>query len=188
MKKEERRKKIIEAATTLFSDKGYDGVGMREIAKGANIAVSVLYYYFPNKEVMYKEIFLPFFEEIITGIKQFIELNERLGLLNISLELLKLISEFPENDKKKLKVSISEILGFGKENILREKLTKLYKEHEFVFFYLFEKQFHDKKKSFAASRVLFTYLSAKISDIVLKNNFDLDATKDELEIILNAIN
>ena len=55
------KKAINNAAIELFSQKGFDGVGMREIANKADIAVSVLYYYYANKETMYKEIVYDYF-------------------------------------------------------------------------------------------------------------------------------
>ena len=44
------RQRIEKAAVTLFSELGYEGVGMRGIAREAGVAVSVIYYYFKNKE------------------------------------------------------------------------------------------------------------------------------------------
>ncbi|TYB30784.1 MAG: TetR/AcrR family transcriptional regulator [Candidatus Mcinerneyibacterium aminivorans] len=184
-KKNSTKESINNAAIKLFSHKGYDGVGMREIAEKADIAVSVLYYYYDNKEIMYNEIVYDYFKEILNGSKEFIEKNQNKNFKKSLIELLKLFNNLSEREKRILKIAIYEIQGFGKKNLLRKKLRKLFKEHEFIFFHLFESQNKNKKKSFAASRVLFTYITSKISDIILKDSFQIDTIKDDLDIILS---
>jgi TetR/AcrR family transcriptional regulator, cholesterol catabolism regulator len=44
-----RRRRIIEAAVTLASNGGYDGVQMRDVAESAGVALGTLYRYFPSK-------------------------------------------------------------------------------------------------------------------------------------------
>jgi len=59
---EERRQKIINAAKALFSEKGYAGTGLREIAERAGVSLGNIYNYFKNKEEIFSSIFNP--EEI----------------------------------------------------------------------------------------------------------------------------
>ncbi|WP_010097173.1 TetR/AcrR family transcriptional regulator [Ornithinibacillus scapharcae] len=42
------RSQIIEIATNLFQQKGYQGVGISEILKSCNLTKGALYYHFPN--------------------------------------------------------------------------------------------------------------------------------------------
>lgn len=51
-----RRAEILEAAAKLFSKRGYDGVGMREIADAAGILGGSLYYHFKSKQQIYIEV------------------------------------------------------------------------------------------------------------------------------------
>lgn len=51
-----RRAEILEAAAKLFSRRGYDGVGMREIADAAGILGGSLYYHFKSKQQIYIEV------------------------------------------------------------------------------------------------------------------------------------
>ncbi len=44
-----RRRRILQAATTLASQGGYDAVQMREVADLAGVALGTLYRYFPSK-------------------------------------------------------------------------------------------------------------------------------------------
>jgi AcrR family transcriptional regulator len=50
---EESKKKILSAATKVFSNHGYKGASMRMIAGAANISIGGLYLYFKNKEELY---------------------------------------------------------------------------------------------------------------------------------------
>jgi TetR/AcrR family transcriptional regulator len=49
--------KIIEAATTIFLEKGKDGARMQEIADLAGINKALLHYYFRSKDKLYEEVF-----------------------------------------------------------------------------------------------------------------------------------
>ena len=60
-------KKIIEAATTVFSEKGKDGARMQEIADTAGINKALLHYYFRSKNKLFKIVFLYQFKKLRTG-------------------------------------------------------------------------------------------------------------------------
>ncbi len=53
----EKQLKIISAAETLFSDKGYDGTSVRDIADHAHVNVAMISYYFGSKEKLMQAIF-----------------------------------------------------------------------------------------------------------------------------------
>lgn len=54
--KRDAKTRIFDAALTLFAQKGYNGVGMREIAQQANVQVSMINYYYDGKVGILKEI------------------------------------------------------------------------------------------------------------------------------------
>lgn len=53
---EERKGRIADVATRLFSKHGFSGVTTRQIAKAAKVNEALLYKHFPNKEALYTEI------------------------------------------------------------------------------------------------------------------------------------
>jgi TetR/AcrR family transcriptional regulator len=67
----ENRDKIITCATRLFAERGYDAVGVQEIAESAGIQKPTLYHYFGSKEgllrALLEEAFAPFFEGLSTA-------------------------------------------------------------------------------------------------------------------------
>jgi AcrR family transcriptional regulator len=52
----EAKKRIFDAAVRLFARKGYTAVGVREIAKEANVQISMINYYFEGKISILKAI------------------------------------------------------------------------------------------------------------------------------------
>ena len=61
-------KKIIEAATAVFSEKGKDGARMQEIADQAGINKALLHYYFRTKNKLFKIVFLYQFRKLLISI------------------------------------------------------------------------------------------------------------------------
>jgi AcrR family transcriptional regulator len=51
------KKKLLETAETLFSDKGYNGTTIREIARAAEVNLALVNYHFGSKENLYLTIF-----------------------------------------------------------------------------------------------------------------------------------
>ena len=56
--KERRRQQIIVAAKTVFSEKGFSGATMEDIATEAELSPGTLYLYFKNKEELYASLSL----------------------------------------------------------------------------------------------------------------------------------
>jgi TetR/AcrR family transcriptional regulator, cholesterol catabolism regulator len=48
--------KILNAASELFSRKGFDGTSMRDIAKASSIRPGSIYYYFSSKDAIFREV------------------------------------------------------------------------------------------------------------------------------------
>lgn len=56
MSDESSKNRILDCALSLFSDRGYDGVGIAEICAEAGITKPTLYYYFSSKEGLYQAL------------------------------------------------------------------------------------------------------------------------------------
>lgn len=54
--RDSRREAVVEAAAKLFAARGFDGVSMRDIARGAGMLSGSLYYHFASKEALYAEV------------------------------------------------------------------------------------------------------------------------------------
>lgn len=58
---------LLEAARRVFSDRGYDGASIRDIAQEAGLSLSALYYYFPSKQDALLELVCSTFDEFLAG-------------------------------------------------------------------------------------------------------------------------
>jgi AcrR family transcriptional regulator len=52
----ERKLQLLEAATTLFSSKGYANTRIADICAAAGVAKGLFYWYFPTKETLFAEL------------------------------------------------------------------------------------------------------------------------------------
>ncbi len=50
------RKRILDVARSLFTERGYESVKMREIARQIGYTATALYYHFPDKESLLREL------------------------------------------------------------------------------------------------------------------------------------
>ena len=68
----EKYEAILRTAKQLIGDMGNDSVSMREIAKQAEVPISSIYQYFPDKNAILEAIMLDYFEEMRKGVRHFV--------------------------------------------------------------------------------------------------------------------
>ncbi|GAX34836.1 TetR/AcrR family transcriptional regulator [Nodularia sp. NIES-3585] len=67
---EATKKQILDAAEAEFSRNGLSGARTEAIAKGAGVTTAMIYYYFQNKEGLYKEVLQRPVVEMSEGVQQ----------------------------------------------------------------------------------------------------------------------
>src|ERR1700688_5057724 len=70
-----KKSKILDAAASLFSDRGYAGARMDEIAKACGVSKSMLYHYFKKKEDVLADILQEHVSRLIESISTHIRLG-----------------------------------------------------------------------------------------------------------------
>ncbi|MCM8768273.1 MAG: TetR/AcrR family transcriptional regulator, partial [Candidatus Omnitrophica bacterium] len=83
-RKEKRQQQILQAASQIFSDKGYWKADMESISRRAGLAKGTIYLYFPGKE----ELFLSLFKSGQTEL-----LNKILSLIRQGLSFTRMVEE-----------------------------------------------------------------------------------------------
>lgn len=73
-KSEETRRNILETASRLFAEKGYYATEVKDIASGAGMAHTGIYYYFKSKQDIASEIYIERTDKII---RQVAEIKEK---------------------------------------------------------------------------------------------------------------
>ncbi len=54
LQRDERREQLLERASELFADQGYEGLSMSQLAREAQISKALLYHYFPSKRRLFE--------------------------------------------------------------------------------------------------------------------------------------
>jgi AcrR family transcriptional regulator len=55
---QDRRARIVDAATALLGERDYERIQMREVADAAGVALATIYRYFPSKEQLFATVLL----------------------------------------------------------------------------------------------------------------------------------
>lgn len=85
----QRKEEILNTATRMFAQKGYQGANVSEIAKKLNISQGIVYWYFDTKENLFKTAFMEEFKAIKLATSSILTDNT----LSPGERLKKLISE-----------------------------------------------------------------------------------------------
>lgn len=95
IKDDTSKARILEAATALFAQKGFDGTSIREICKKANVNLCMISYYWGGKQELYNGIIENLLEKQIEYSKNFLDLNKNPKDMSMEecTDLLMLIAE-----------------------------------------------------------------------------------------------
>lgn len=127
---EKSKKRILNAAREVFSEKGYSKTTIREVAKLSDISVGGIYLYYKNKEELYTELtseqmktFLKHTEALrnkqpLTALKSLIE-----GYLDYAIKWTKLVSMHIKEHDLKLKKSLKKEFLAAQRRLLSDILT-----------------------------------------------------------------
>ena len=69
----EPKQRILESAISLFAQKGFASVGVREIAKEANVNIAMISYYFEGKVGILKSVLEKFFDQYSQMLKDAVD-------------------------------------------------------------------------------------------------------------------
>ena len=131
------KEEILEAALSLFSEKGFHNVSMQEIAEESEFGVGTLYKFFESKEALFEELINSTTDHVASDFSEILDgpgtEKERLS------EFIKYQPEFQEKHGETIKLFVSELgirgsklSKFRDENkvheIINSKLAKLIKK------------------------------------------------------------
>jgi AcrR family transcriptional regulator len=83
------RERILEVATDLFIEQGYEGTSLREIAEQVGVTKAALYYHFASKEELVKALLEPMDEmqaTILAEVAEHPTLEQWAGYLDVLIE------------------------------------------------------------------------------------------------------
>ncbi|MDD2421260.1 MAG: TetR/AcrR family transcriptional regulator [Heliobacteriaceae bacterium] len=122
MEKQNIKETIKKKAVELFSEKGFHGTSIREIAKASQCSLPMLYYYYNNKNDLFEEVAYHEFILLIERLNASITLG--VPLLDIYYQAIKQRLELNPYDKGVYKLALKVWLGFDGSIEVRDKLMK----------------------------------------------------------------
>jgi len=133
------KEKIIEAARKLFSEKGFEGVSMEDIAQASGVRKSLIYYYFPSKEVLFEEVWIKVIDELENEV--FSDVENEGSIVKIIKKVIKRYVEFVMN-----KEELSKLIARERLNVLENQnnLSNAKRRYE-IFLQRFERFFEKGK-------------------------------------------
>ncbi|WP_168221281.1 TetR/AcrR family transcriptional regulator [Actinomadura sp. WMMA1423] len=120
--------RILEAATRVLSERGYDGASTNRIARAAGVSNGSLYQYFPNKDAIVIAVLDRFADRIADRLGEEIEATMRLPWQEAGRALLDAQIRLFEENADLLRIIVEQVprLGpFDKLAALQRRLTDL---------------------------------------------------------------
>ena len=88
--REERRRQILEAALTVFTQKGFNAANVSDVAAGAGVSQGTIYWYFDSKEELFQAAilyaFTDFGEMTLGAFQHYTTATEKLRALAQAME------------------------------------------------------------------------------------------------------
>ena len=192
------RKKIVNSAIILFANKGFESTSTREICRHAGVNLSLIPYYFGNKDGLYTDIIenildygLAYLNEEIKKVS-LIHLLSREEKIHLYISLLEKYANFIYSDN----VPNAFVILMIKEQVSNSKFSQLYSQKISVLYKalikllasILDKSETDKGVIFEVTSVIGQILSFTVMNRAtlscLKQDF---YTKDDSRRIKNAI-
>jgi AcrR family transcriptional regulator len=101
--------RILETATILFAEKGFDGISMDELAKVANVNKSMIYYYFSSKDGLLVNLIQKHISEF-EGLFSQIEIHKSTNIIAAVKEIIALAIDFISKNKNIMTILLQETM------------------------------------------------------------------------------
>ena len=114
-----KKEDILLAAEHVFAEKGFKGTTIREVARRAGVANSLIFYYFKDKDVLYEAVFQHAFDQFEDLLQQ--SLGTELDHLTKLKKIIFACIDLSSKHRNMMKMTTRELLDNGN---VAEKLNK----------------------------------------------------------------
>lgn len=129
-KKTDKQQRIVEAAITLFAEKGYANTSTSEIAKAAGVAEGTIFRHYGTKDNLLLSVILPFFKQSLPSLAEEafaeIQANKPLHFEDFLRELLKNRIKFFQANREVFQILVKEMI-YNED--MRNKIAPLFLEN-----------------------------------------------------------
>ena len=125
------RKNILQVAEKLFSEKGFNGTSVNNIAKTAGVNKALIYYYFKDKNDIIVSLFKNIVDELVEYMNQTVASPESVHQDISMRKKLKEEVKFFLNRKKIITIMLMEALKADKRTDFLFQCAEIFINHEF---------------------------------------------------------
>ncbi len=169
---EETHKKIVDVASALFSERGYDRTSVDMICRTAGISKGAFYHHFPEKNALFMELLQTWLDEITIRLNQTFNQSSDLSqnLTEVSIIFNDLI------DKSRLKIPL--MLDFWRDSLsnplLWQRASSPFIHYQSYFQQLLLKQSRDQNQEIEHPEVISRIILALSLGIIAAGMFNPD--------------
>jgi AcrR family transcriptional regulator len=173
--------RILENAVKIFSEKGFHGTSMRDIAGASDCSLPTLYYHYKSKSDLFEEIVVGQFLQITQKMNQKLVLDA--GSEEIYFQVVKTRKELKGFDKEVFKMALKVWLGFEGEGRARQQITSWENKRSEANRRIIDKAVRDENMREDVTEILINYMENVINRIILLDE-EIDDAKLRRQISL----
>lgn len=184
------KRKIINTATYLFNENGYDKTSVQDICEKAEVSKGAFFHHFPTKELLFLEILNEFLEKLDIRMKE-IEKKSK-NVPQAMIDMTKILEEIFIISENKLTIFLEFVKQAEKNEDIMKNLSKQFEKFEKYIENLIEngKKEGSIKKEINSKFFSSLIVSLSIGMILRKSLFKYDKkalSKELFDFIFNSI-
>ena len=173
------KERILENAVQIFSEKGFFGTSMRDIATASGCSLPTLYYHYTSKNDLFEEIVVNQFLLVTEKMNKAVDFSA--GPEDIYFQVLKTRKELSGFDKAVYKMTLKVWMGFEDKGEVWEKVAAWEKRRSEANQNLVARAVKNTSVQEDLTEILINYMENVITRIVLLDE-DLDDAKLKRQI------
>ena len=181
------KERILKESVKLFSEKGYHGASMRDIAAAAGCSLPMLYYYYKNKDELFYAVAYSEFVLLTERLNREIELGG--GIQEIYIQALKQRKSLSSYDRAVYKLSLKVWMGFDGDTKARRDLIEWENGRVERTRRILARHIADPRKLDVSASLLTRVLENMMEKILLMDaDIPDDAIRSEIESLMALLN
>lgn len=186
---ESSKKKIMDVAKTLFTEKGYDATSVQDICENANLSKGAFFHYFQTKESLFMEILDEYLSLIDENMEK-IEKSSKNAIFAME-RMVKILEDVFITSQGKFTIFLEFLRKSSKNEEVMKRIVEQFKKYEKYLTNLIEKGKREKSiKEEVDSKFISKILISIAIGMILKRSLSLnedDISKEGIEFILKTI-
>jgi len=179
------KQRILENAVRIFSEKGYHGTSMRDIACASECSLPTLYYHYKSKSELFEEIVVSQFLKVTEKLNKKLDVNAKPE--DLYFQVLKTRKDLSGFDREVFKMALKVWLGFEGDGKARERILDWESKRADANRRFIDKAVHNASVREDVTEILINYMENVINKIILLDeNIDDEKLKRQITLLFQT--